>query len=238
MQRPFSRIETARTSVVYVPSSRRRGVLRHASRNDRASGREETSDENVAAFSMKELARKAQGFACTACAAAVLATAAPGAHAETKLPPLDTDPMRCERAFDGNTLGMANGLSDRLLDFRFCDLHGTNLAGKTLSGALMVGADFSKSNMAEVVMSKAYAVDSNFEGANLQNAVLDRVEFKRANLKGVNFINAVITGISWEGADLTDAVFEDALISVQDVKEMCLNPTLKGDSRVDVGCKN
>ena len=87
-------------------------------------------------------------------------------------------------------------------------------------------------------MTKAYAVGANFEGANLQNAVLDRVEFKNANLRGVNFINAVITGITWDGADLTDAIFEDALISMQDVKELCQNPTLKGDSRVDVGCKN
>ena len=187
-----------------------------------------------------ELWRKLQGSVCSACAAICIASAsvAPSALAETRLPPLDTDPMRCDKAYDGNTLGMANGLSDKLLDFRFCDLKGAELKGKTLSAALMSGADFSKANMVEVVMSKAYAVGANFEGANLQNSVLDRVEFKNANLRGVNFINAVITGIDWEGADVTDAIFDDALISVQDVKNLCINPTLKGDARAEVGCKN
>merc|ERR1712003_133798 len=190
---------------------------------------------------MEVVARKAQGIVCTACAAALVASsipATPAALAETRLPPLDTDPTRCEKAYDGNTLGMANGLSDKLLDFRFCDFKGADLSGKSLPAALMSDADFSKANMTEVVMTKAYAVGANFEGANLQNAVLDRVEFKKANLKGVNFINAVISGISWDDADLTGAVFEDALISVQDVKNLCNNPTLQGDSRVDVGCRN
>ena len=66
------------------------------------------------------------------------------ALAETRLPPLDTkDPTRCDKAYDGNTLGMANGLSDKLLDFRMCDLNGADLKGKTLSGALMSDANFS-----------------------------------------------------------------------------------------------
>merc|ERR1712176_419934 len=185
--------------------STRRGVPRRALRGkDELLTIEKTN-------TIRDVLRKAQGSICTACVAALVASSAPSAVAETRLPPLDNDPTRCEKAFDGNTLGMANGLSDKLLDFRFCDLKGVNLAGKTLSAALMSGADFSK--------------------ANLQNAVLDRVEFKKANLKGVNFINAVITGITWDGADLTDAVFDDALISVQDVKNLCNNPTLQGDSR-------
>jgi len=212
--------------------STRRGVPRRALRGkDELLTIEKTN-------TIRDVLRKAQGSICTACVAALVASSAPSAVAETRLPPLDNDPTRCEKAFDGNTLGMANGLSDKLLDFRFCDFKGADLSGKSLPAALMSDADFSKANMTEVVMTKAYAVGANFEGANLQNAVLDRVEFKKANLKGVNFINAVISGISWDDADLTGAVFEDALISVQDVKNLCNNPTLQGDSRVDVGCRN
>ncbi len=209
-----------------------------AAREESACEREGQDARGFHIASAKELVRKVQGSVCTACAAALIVASAPAALAETRLPPLDTDPARCEKAFDGNTLGMANGLADKTLDLRFCDLRGANLSGKTLSAALMSEADFSQANMSEVVMTKAYAVSTNFEGTNLQNAVLDRVEFAKANLKGVNFINAVITGINWNGADLTGATFEDALISVQDVKNLCLNPTLVGDSRVEVGCRN
>ena len=199
--------------------------------------RQARSERGADGPSASDLVRKVQGSICSACAAIAIASSASPALAETRLPPLDTDPLRCEKAFDGNTLGMANGLSDKLLDFRYCDLKGADLRGKSLPSALMLGADFSKANMVEVVMSKAYAVGANFEGANLENAVLDRVEFKNANLRGVNFINAVITGVNWEGADVTDANFEDALIAIQDVKNLCVNPTLTGDSRVSVGCK-
>ncbi|QDZ17896.1 putative chloroplast thylakoid lumenal protein [Chloropicon primus] len=210
----------------------RRSVARQAERREETTGTG-TSRRTDIIGKMKE-------SACAACAAIAVTSSAfaPQAVAETRLPPLDTrDPTRCESAYVGNTLGMANGLSDKLLDLRFCDLQGADLKGISLPGALISDANFSKANMVEVVMSKAYAVGANFEGANLTNSVLDRVEFKNANLRGVNFVNAVITGIDWEGADVTDAVFEDALISVQDVKNLCANPTLKGDSRIDVGCK-
>ena len=178
-------------------------------------------------------------YACALCGAAVLIAGGPlpGALAEVRLPPLDTDPQRCERAFVGNTLGMANAVADKLLDLRFCDYKAKDLAGKTLSGALMVGADFSGSNMTETVLTKAYAVDATFEGANFTNAVVDRVDFDRSNLKNASFHNAVVTGATFKDADLTGVDFEDALISYQDIKVICSNPTLTGDSRVQVGCK-
>ena len=31
-----------------------------------------------------------------------------------RLPPLSKDPNRCERAFDGNTIGQANGVADKV----------------------------------------------------------------------------------------------------------------------------
>ena len=83
-----------------------------------------------------------------------------------KLPPLSTDPNRCEKAFVGNTIGQANGVADTLLDLRFCDYQNdkTNLKGKTLSAALMPDAKFDGADMTEVTMSKAYAVGASFKG--------------------------------------------------------------------------
>ena len=66
--------------------------------------------------------------------AAAALLAAPAALADVRLPPLDNDPNRCERAFVGNTIGQANAVSDKALDLRFCDLKGKDLSGKTLSG--------------------------------------------------------------------------------------------------------
>ena len=74
-------------------------------------------------------------------AAAALMALSPlnaSANGGPRLPPLDNDPNRCERAFVGNTIGQANAVSDRALDLRFCDLSGKNLVAKVLSGALMV----------------------------------------------------------------------------------------------------
>lgn len=161
----------------------------------------------------------------------------PPADADLRLPPIDKDPNRCERAFVGNTIGQSNAVSDRVLDLRFCELPEADLHGVTLSGALVSDANLKNANMRETVMTKMYGANANFEGADFTNAVVDRVEFKGAILKGVNFYNAVITGTNFDAADLTDANFEDALIGSEDVKRLCLNSTVKGDSRFQIGCK-
>lgn len=83
-----------------------------------------------------------------------------------RLPPLSTEPDRCERAFVGNTIGQANGVYDKPLDLRFCDYTNekSNLKGKSLAAALMSDAKFDGADMSEVVMSKAYAVGASFKG--------------------------------------------------------------------------
>jgi hypothetical protein len=40
-----------------------------------------------------------------------------------------------------------------------------------------------------------------------------------------------------QGATLTGTDWEDALIGSEDVKRLCLNPTLTGESRFQVGCR-
>lgn len=82
------------------------------------------------------------------------------------MPPLSTEPDRCERAFVGNTIGQANGVYDKPIDLRFCDYTNekSNLKGKSLAAALMSEAKFDGADMTEVVMSKAYAVGASFKG--------------------------------------------------------------------------
>ncbi|GAX73748.1 hypothetical protein CEUSTIGMA_g1200.t1 [Chlamydomonas eustigma] len=160
------------------------------------------------------------------------------ANAEFRLPPIDPDPNHCERGYVGNTIGQANAVSDRILDLRKCEYKNADLRAKVLAGALMSDADFTGANMQEAVLTKAYARNSVLDGADLTNGILDRIDLTNASLKGVKFHNAVITGTTFEGADLTDADFEDAVIGLEDVKRLCNNPTLKGDSRLQVGCRN
>eukprot|EP00891_Asterochloris_glomerata_P003445 jgi/Astpho2/3445/Aster-07045 len=172
----------------------------------------------------------------TAVAAAVSCHAVPAlAVGNARLPPIDSDPARCERAYVGNTLGMANAVSDKLLDLRKCVFAGKNLSDKVLSGALVSDADFSNATMnnqqtsdagVQVTLTKAYAVNANFSGADMTNGVLDRVDFTRANLSGAKFVNAVVTGANFKDAVLDGAIFEDALIGSEDYKQLCLNPTV------------
>lgn len=174
--------------------------------------------------------------AVTGLSALVLLTGSP-ALADFKLPPISNDPDRCDRGYVGNTIGQANAVSDKVLDLRKCDFTGKNLSGKTLAGALLSETNMSNANLQEAVLTKSYAVDSILEGADMTNAVVDRVDFSKAKLKGAKFVNAVVTGTLFEGADLTETIWEDALIGNEDVKRLCNNPTLTGESRFQVGCR-
>jgi uncharacterized protein YjbI with pentapeptide repeats len=103
----------------------------------------------------------------------------------------------------------------------------------------MADGSFDGASMVETVLSKAYARNASFKGANMTNGVLDRVDWTGADLSGVNFTNAVITGgIGLETVTFdASTVFEDALIGNEDAKKLCLNPTLRGVPRSQVGCR-
>lgn len=156
-----------------------------------------------------------------------------------RLPPLSTEPNRCERAFVGNTIGQANGVYDKPIDLRFCDYTNekSNLKGKSLAAALMSDAKFDGADMSEVVMSKAYAVGASFKSVNFSNAVLDRVNFGKANLRGAVFRNTVLSGSTFEEAQLEDAVFEDTIIGYIDLQKLCTNTTITPDGRAELGCR-
>lgn len=189
--------------------------------------------ENASQF--KEL----RSVACGVLAVWAVSAASPVIGAKIRLPPLSTEPNRCERAFVGNTIGQANGVYDKPLDLRFCDFTNdkSNLRGKSLAAALMSEAKFDGADMTEVVMSKAYAVGASFKGTDFSNAVLDRVAFEKANLQGALFKNTVLSGSTFNEAQLQDAVFDDTIIGYIDIQKLCRNKTLSEDGRAALGCR-
>eukprot|EP00897_Mesotaenium_endlicherianum_P003494 jgi/Mesen1/3172/ME000184S02231 len=197
-----------------------------------------SNEDSSSSFSLVS-SKPLQTLFCGACTALALTFATPSLAAQPRLPPLSQDPLRCEKAFVGNTIGQANGVADKLLDLRFCDFSNdkTNLKGKTLSAALMADANFDGADLTEVVMSKAYAANASFKGTIFTNAVIDRVIFDKADLTGAQFINTVLSGSTFDGANLKDANFEDALIGYVDIQKICRNDTLPEEARGLLGCK-
>ncbi|KAG6425642.1 hypothetical protein SASPL_116087 [Salvia splendens] len=191
------------------------------------------SEENLSNF--KEL----RNVACGVLAVWAVTAVSPVIAAGQRLPPLSTEPDRCERAFVGNTIGQANGVYDKPLDLRFCDYTNekSNLKGKTLSAALMSDAKFDGADMTEVVMSKAYAARASFKGTDFSNAVLDRVNFEKADLTGAVFKNTVLSGSTFDEALMQDVDFEDTIIGYIDLQKLCVNKTLNEDTRVNLGCR-
>ena len=65
----------------------------------------------------------------------------------------------------------------------------------------------------------------------------------RSSLKGAIFQNAVLTGTSFIDSDVENADFTDAYIGDFDLRNLCKNPTLKGenpttgaDTKLSAGC--
>ena len=85
---------------------------------------------------------------------------------------------------------------------------------------------------------------SNFDGADFSNAIVDRANFQGSSLRGTIFNNAVLTGTTFDDADLENSDFTEAAIGTFDLRNLCKNPTLKGenpvtgaDTRLSVGCQ-
>ncbi|KAL6291693.1 hypothetical protein ACE6H2_009203 [Prunus campanulata] len=183
--------------------------------------------------------KQLKNVACGILAVWAVTAASPVIAAGQRLPPLSTDPSRCERAFVGNTIGQANGVYDKAIDLRFCDYTNekSNLKGKSLAAALMSEAKFDGADMSEVVMSKAYAAGASFKGTDFSNAVLDRVNFEKANLQGALFKNTVLSGSTFNEAQLDGAVFEDTIIGYIDLQKLCRNTSVNEEARATLGCR-
>ncbi|KAJ7965313.1 thylakoid lumenal 17.4 kDa protein, chloroplastic [Quillaja saponaria] len=196
---------------------------------------EESESTRGKLFNFKEI----KGVACGIFAVWAVASASPVIAGNQRLPPLSTEPDRCERAYVGNTIGQANGVYDKPIDLRFCDFTNekSNLKGKSLAAALMSGAKFDGADMSEVVMSKAYAVGASFKGVDFSNAVLDRVNFGKADLQGASFKNTVLSGSTFDEAKLEDVIFEDTIIGYIDLQKLCTNTTLSPEGRAELGCR-
>lgn len=211
-----------------TPKSRPHFQIQCSANEDRPSSTE-------CCFSLKGM----RNVACGMLAACLVTAASPVVAANPRLPPLSTEPDRCERAFVGNTIGQANGVYDKPIDLRFCDYTNekSNLKGKSLAAALMSDAKFDGADMSEVVMSKAYAVGASFKGTDFTNAVLDRVNFGKADLEGAIFKNTVLSGSTFDNALLKDVIFEDTIIGYIDLQKLCVNSTISEEGRAELGCR-
>jgi uncharacterized protein YjbI with pentapeptide repeats len=161
-----------------------------------------------------------------------------------KLPPIDlNDKNRCK--FSSSAMGQANAQRDKLYDLRQCNLSGKDASGFDLSGVLMKDTDVSNTKFVESQFSKGVLQDSNFDGADFTNAIVDRANFSGSSLKGTIFQNTVLTGTSFIGSNVENADFTDSYIGDFDIRNLCKNPTLKGenpvtgaDTRISAGCVN
>mmetsp|Transcript_28370 Transcript_28370/g.60091 ORF Transcript_28370/g.60091 Transcript_28370/m.60091 type:complete len:241 (+) Transcript_28370:82-804(+) len=160
---------------------------------------------------------------------APLPSHADGQTKEFKLPPIDnSDKSRC--VLNSSKMGQANAARDKLYDLRECKLDGVKGNEFDLSGVIMTKTDVSGASFREAQFSKGYLRNSNFDGADFTNAIVDRASFKGSSLKGTIFQNAVLTATSFEGADVENADFTDAYIGDFDIRNLCKNPTLKGEN--------
>mmetsp|Transcript_4809 Transcript_4809/g.7030 ORF Transcript_4809/g.7030 Transcript_4809/m.7030 type:complete len:236 (+) Transcript_4809:88-795(+) len=167
---------------------------------------------------------------------------ADGQTKDFRLPPIDfSDKNRC--TLSSSNIGQANAARDKLYDLRQCNLDGKDASGFDLSGVIMTKTNVANTKFIEAYFSKGYLHDSNFDGADFTNGIIDRASFKGSSLKGAIFYNAVLTGTSFENADVENADFTDAYIGDFDIRNLCKNPTLKGenpvtgaDTRLSVGC--
>lgn len=160
-----------------------------------------------------------------------------------KLPPIDTsDKTRCQFASSG--IGQANAARDKLYDLRQCNLINEDASGFDLSGVIMTDTDVSGTKFVEAQFSKGYLRNSKFDGADFTNGIIDRASFAGSSLKGAIFQNTVLTGTSFIDSDVENADFTDSYIGDFDLRNLCKNPTLKGenpttgaDTRFSAGCK-
>ncbi|KAJ6672889.1 THYLAKOID LUMENAL 17.4 KDA PROTEIN CHLOROPLASTIC [Salix viminalis] len=233
-------ITTFSLPLYHFSSARRRfPYSRPSTRLSKSAVLVSSGDGSKSRESLFQFKKEINYVACGILAAWAVTAASPVIAAGQRLPPLSTEPNRCEKAFVGNTIGQANGVYDKPIDLRFCDYSNdkSNLKGKSLAAALMSDAKFDGADMTEVVMSKAYAVGASFKGVDFSNAVLDRVNFGKANLKGAVFKNTVLSGSTFDEAQLEDATFEDTIIGYIDLQKICRNTSISPDGRAELGCR-
>jgi len=207
--------------------------MKNIKNHDREPAKSENIFANIALASM---------FSLSLLSAGPLPAFADGQTQKFKLPPIDfQDKSRCK--LNSSTIGQANAARDKLYDLRQCNLSGESAAGFDLSGVIMTKTDVSKANFREAQFSKGYLHDSNFNEADFTNAIIDRASFAGSSLRGAIFKNTVLTGTSFNEADVENADFTEAALGNFDLKNLCKNPTLKGenpttgaDTRFSVGC--
>lgn len=166
-----------------------------------------------------------------------------GASISMRLPPIDrTDARRCEPT--SSAIGQANAARDKLLDLRECDLRNKDMSGFDLSGGLFANANVENANLKDAQLSKSYAPNANFRNVDFTNAIVDRVTFDNTDLSNAIFGNAVLSDSTFDGANLENVDFTDVYIGDFALRNICRNPTTKGENpvtgaptRESLGCR-
>jgi hypothetical protein len=90
-----------------------------------------------------------------------------------------------------------------------------------------------------VKLVNAVVTGSTFEGADLTDTVSSRGVYRDvhpdnttawASVQNAHIVCTCYLGLCFQ-------VWEDALVGGEDVKRLCANPTLVGESRLQVGCR-
>ncbi|XP_023638940.1 thylakoid lumenal 17.4 kDa protein, chloroplastic isoform X2 [Capsella rubella] len=117
-------------------------------------------------------------IACAALCACTITMASPVIAANQRLPPLSTEPDRCEKAFVALMVG--------------AKFDGADMTEVVMSKAYAVEASFKGVNFSNAVIDRVNFGKSNLKGAVFRNTVLSGSTFEEANLEDVVFEDTII----------------------------------------------
>jgi uncharacterized protein YjbI with pentapeptide repeats len=109
------------------------------------------------------------------------------------------------------------------------DLRGFSLSGDILIGADFSYVDFGHSNFDEVNLSEA-----NLSASFLHGAILNKVDFSKACLADVFFRRSELVDVNFSGADLNDAILQEAEFTRANFTGANLNNTDFSSATLDV----
>jgi hypothetical protein len=104
-----------------------------------------------------------------------------------------------------------NALDLARVELTMADLHGLNLSGAIMTGAVLTdcradSADLSETNLSRAVLVRVTADRANLAGADLRYATLDGVSFRNAILARADLSDARLSNVDFTGAQLPAAM--------------------------------
>lgn len=112
-------------------------------------------------------------------------------------------------------------------DLRGADFRGATLHQSIFTGGQLQGIDLREAKMHAAKMQGVYLEGANLEGASLYHAVLSSADLRRTNLRSARLEGADLRAAKLEGADLSNADLTDALVTVDSLVGVIVNPETK-----------